>query len=74
MTLTPTIDVVWRSDRERWAVEGGHGPTAVLGIVSLHDAKVEAIREAHHVAREHGAEVVVVGAPEEPPSRSTDDR
>lgn len=70
MTDPPTVDVVWRPDREQWAVEGGHGRTAVLGIVSLHETKVEAIREAHHVAREHGAEVQVVGSPEGPPGGS----
>lgn len=73
MTLGPTIDVVWRADRGQWAVEGGHGTTAVLGIVSLHEAKAAAIREAHRVAREHDAEVDVVGVPEEPRGRSPDD-
>lgn len=67
MTVRSTVQVVWRPDREQWAVEGGHGTTATLGIVSLHDSKVEAIREAHRVAREHGVRVEVIGEQSPPP-------
>lgn len=63
MTLTSTVQVVWRADRGSWTVEGGHGTTATLGVVSVHDSKVAAIRAAHRVAREHGVEVQVVGPP-----------
>lgn len=70
--MKTTINVVHRTDRDKWAVEGGNGTTAVLGIVSVHDSKVEAIREAHRVAREHGAEVEIVGEPAELPERPQD--
>lgn len=65
MTARTTIAVVWRADRGKWTVEGGHGTAAVLGIVSLHDSKVAAIRAAHDVARDHDAQVDVVGDPSE---------
>lgn len=70
--MNTTINVVHRSGRGKWAVEGGNGTTAVLGIISLHDSKVEAIREAHKVARDHDARVEIVGKPADPPEPGQD--
>jgi len=62
--VTATVHVVWHPDRERWTVEGGHGTAAVLGVVSTHGSKAAAVRAAHRVARDHDAEVEIVGDPD----------
>jgi hypothetical protein len=63
MKISNTVDVVWRSDREKWVVEGGNGRTVVLGICSLHDSKEDAVDAATQIGATFDAHVRILNEP-----------
>lgn len=65
-----TIDVVWHEDRGVWTVEGGNGQTAVLGIVSLHERREDALQNARELADCHEAEIRIIEEPISTANRS----